>query len=130
MSKYLKKYIIHSVTLECLEMILMRQNIIFIEKYANVSILSPKNHAPYLEAQQTQVSINQNLICVVSYRSLGNMGTKIFFLFPHENTCCGYSLEAPNQGTSNKNPQYIFSWRNKKNINICLIKKMKNNDTL
>ena len=31
------------------------------------------------------------------------------FLFLHENICCGYSLEAP---------QNMFLWRNKKNINI------------
>ena len=27
-----------------------------------------------------------------------------------------YSLEAPQQGTSNEYPQYMFSWRNKKNV--------------
>ena len=26
----------------------------------------------------------------------------IFFLFVHENICCGYSLEVPHRGTSNK----------------------------
>ena len=31
-------------------------------------------------------------------------------------TCCGYSLEAPQRGTSNEYPQHIFLWRNKKNI--------------
>ena len=40
----------------------------------------------------------------------------IFFLFLHENICCGYSLEVPQWGTSNEYPQHIFSWRNKKNI--------------
>ena len=30
--------------------------------------------------------------------------------------CCGYSLEAPHWGASNKYPQHMFSWRNKKNI--------------
>ena len=30
-------------------------------------------------------------------------------------TCYEYSLEAPQRGTSNKYPQNIFSWRNKKN---------------
>ena len=38
----------------------------------------------------------------------------IFFLFLHKNVCCGYSLEAPHQGTSNEYPQHMFSWRNKK----------------
>ena len=40
----------------------------------------------------------------------------IFFLFLHENICCGYSLDAPCRGTSNEYPQHMFSWRNKKNI--------------
>ena len=38
----------------------------------------------------------------------------IFFLFHHENICCGYSLEAPRRGASNEYPQHMFSWRNKK----------------
>ena len=38
----------------------------------------------------------------------------IFFLFLHENTYCGYSLEAPQWGASNEYPQHVFSWRNKK----------------
>ena len=48
---------------------------------------------------------------------------KIFFLFLHENICCGYSLEVPHRGTSNEYPQHMFSWRNKKNINTFGIKK-------
>ena len=40
----------------------------------------------------------------------------ISFLFLHENICCGYSLEASQQGASNEYPQHMFSWRNKKNI--------------
>ena len=44
----------------------------------------------------------------------------IFFLFHHENICCGYSLEAPRQGASNEYPQHMFSWRNKKNIYLIL----------
>ena len=31
-----------------------------------------------------------------------------FFLFHHKNLCCGYSLEAPQQGTSNEYPQHVF----------------------
>ena len=38
----------------------------------------------------------------------------IFFLFVHENICCGYSLEAPRQGVSNEYPQHMFSCTNKK----------------
>ena len=32
----------------------------------------------------------------------------IFFLFLHENICCGYSLEAPHWGASNEYPQHIY----------------------
>ena len=32
----------------------------------------------------------------------------IFFLFLHENICCGYSLEAPRLGASNEYPQHVF----------------------
>ena len=40
----------------------------------------------------------------------------ISFLFLNENICCGYSLEVPQWGTSNKYPQHMFSLRNKKII--------------
>ena len=30
------------------------------------------------------------------------------FLYLHKNICCGYSLEAPQQGTSIKYPQHVF----------------------
>ena len=33
----------------------------------------------------------------------------IFFDFFHKNICCGYSLKAPLQGTSNDYPQLMFS---------------------
>ena len=38
------------------------------------------------------------------------------FLLLNENICCGYSLEVPQQGTSNEYPQHMFSSRNKKNV--------------
>ena len=47
----------------------------------------------------------------------------IFFLFLHENICCGYSLEVPHQGASNGYPQHKFSCRNKKNIDTFGLKK-------
>ena len=37
---------------------------------------------------------------------------------------CGYS-EAPHRGASNDYPQYMFLWRNKKNINTFGVKKKK-----
>ena len=48
----------------------------------------------------------------------------IFSLFLHENICCGYSLEVPQQGTSNEYPQHMFLWRNKKDISIFRVKKV------
>ena len=45
-----------------------------------------------------------------------NLKVLILFLFLHKNIRCGYSLEAPQLGTSNEYPQHMFSWRNKKNI--------------
>ena len=30
-----------------------------------------------------------------------------------------YPLEVPHRGASNEYAQYMFSWRNKKNINTC-----------
>ena len=48
---------------------------------------------------------------------------KLFFLFLHENVCCGYSLEVPRRGASNEYPQHMFSCRIKKNINTFWLKK-------
>ena len=47
----------------------------------------------------------------------------IFFLFFHENICCGYSLEASHWGASNEYPQHILLGRNKKNINTSWLQK-------
>ena len=41
-----------------------------------------------------------------------------FLLFLHKYKCSGYSLEAPQPGTSNEYPQHMFLWRNKKTIGI------------
>ena len=45
------------------------------------------------------------------------------FLFLDKNIFCGYSLEAPHQGTSNEYPQHMFSLRNKKTIDTFWLKK-------
>ena len=47
--------------------------------------------------------------------------TKLFLI---SNVCCRYTLEAPQRGTSNKYPQYMFLWRNKEN-NVLVEKKKK-----
>ena len=46
----------------------------------------------------------------------GSIRIKIF-LFLNKNICCGYPLETPHWGASNKYPQHMFLLRNKKNIN-------------
>ena len=42
------------------------------------------------------------------------------FLPFHENIYCGYPLEVPHQGASNEYPQHMFSWRNKKKIDLAI----------
>ena len=48
------------------------------------------------------------------------------FLFLDENICCGYSLEAPRQGTSNEymSTHNMFLLRNKKDISSFQMKKV------
>ena len=52
-------------------------------------------------------------ICLVFF----NRSTNIFLISPG-NVCCGYSLEAPHQGASNKYLLHMFSWRNKKKYHM------------
>ena len=40
----------------------------------------------------------------------------MIFLFLNKNICCGYSLEVPQGGASNKYPEHMFFLRSKKNI--------------
>ena len=67
-----------------------------------------------IQCVQDWVRIAADMVCVCFFFFSQNM--LMLFLFLHKNICCGYSLEAPRQGTSNKYPQHTFSWRNKKNI--------------
>ena len=45
-----------------------------------------------------------------------------FSLFLHKTKCCGYSLESPDQGSSNEQPQHMFLWRSKENYPSNIIK--------
>ena len=63
------------------------------------------------------------LLFILAYLQVGVGIMKIFFLFLHKNLCYGYSLEAPQWGTSNEYPEHRFSWRNKKKISIFGCKK-------
>ena len=55
-------------------------------------------------------------MAILVHSTFYNQKILIFFSFLHENICCGYSLEVPQQGVSNEYPYDTFSWRNKKNI--------------
>ena len=63
-----------------------------------------------------QALSSMQLTSTVHILSPENQKGLIFFLFLHDNICCGYSIEAPRHGASNKNPQHMFSCRNKKII--------------
>ena len=68
-------------------------------------------HWPFIHVESLEIvkyiALDKMLFCF-QFKSLD------FFLFLHDNICCGYSLEAPQRGASNKYPQHMFSWRNKK----------------
>ena len=53
---------------------------------------------------------------------LGYAGVCLFFLFLLQNIDCGYSSELPRRGGSNEYPQSVFLSKNKKNIEIFLLK--------
>ena len=56
-----------------------------------------------------------NLINGYAVRAYIRVGIHIIsFLFLHENICCGYSLEAPRQGTSNEYHNICFHGEIKK----------------
>ena len=44
---------------------------------------------------------------------------KYWYLFLHDNKCCGYSSEVPQRVISDEYPQNMFSWRHKKQI-VCI----------
>ena len=66
-----------------------------------------KNHTLY--SVVASIIMTSDMI-LLSTKMFANFSS--FFL---KNICYGYSLEAPLQSTSNKYPQYMLSWRNKKN---------------
>ena len=86
------------------------------------------------EAMSTRLDCHVNLLLKISEhpdswiqtRGIYNLSYRNTFLILYENMLwvlqapqhiyCGYSLEVPQWGTSNEYPQYIFSWKNKKNI--------------
>ena len=90
-------------------------NIIFLTFYFYRQVIKTWNSKlsiwviPYLWSIKAKIIDN---IQITSF----NRKVLIFYLFLHENICCGYSLEAPFGGTSNVYQQRIFSWSNKKNI--------------
>ena len=71
------------------------------------------------ENMSANMSANTHELSIVSDKALAFFNWKlwIFFLFLHENMCCGYSLEVPHQGASNEYPHHnIFVQKYEKNI--------------
>ena len=56
--------------------------------------------------------------CTSRCATSSNQTIVISFLFLHKNICCGHSSDVPQRGASNECPQCIFSWKNKKTINL------------
>ena len=82
-----------------------------------VAILIPRYKLLFTD--QSWWSIHLDSISTLAFWSLvRGVSWWLIFLFLHENVCCGYSLKASHRSTSNEYPQHMFSWWNKKNINI------------
>ena len=80
-------------------------------------IIQIQSKTLYFRRDKKFLEKKREKIHIYSYRgAYFNKKSINIFLFLHENICCGYSLKAPNVGTSTEYPQYMFSWRNKKNI--------------
>ena len=67
----------------------------------------------------SKVAVLHRFYCIFCFctviKGVDKSGYQVnIFLFQHENICCGYSLEVPCQGTSNKYPQHIFCWEIRK----------------
>ena len=64
------------------------------------------------------------MVCKSRYDIFQPNSSDFFFLLLHENICCGYSLEAPQQGASNEYPQHMFVlkkiWKKIVNTFSCL----------
>ena len=74
-----------------------------------------KSKAFYLGQSRFVVNKSEEKEDRIAFKKV-NPKVLIFFLFLHENICCGYSLEAPRGGASNEYPQHMFSWRIRKKI--------------
>ena len=64
------------------------------------------------------VSIDHSSRYIALDKALFSTKKCLYFSYYSTKMCCGYSLEAPRQGTSNEYPQHMFSSRNKKTINL------------
>ena len=56
------------------------------------------------------------LTVVLANTSFSIISKLIVVLSFYENTCCGYLLEAPHRGASNKYPQHMCSWKKCKTL--------------
>ena len=80
----------------------------------------------FIQSKTSQCDVGStcsNRVAVtVTSSSLGvfffNPKVLIFLLISPQKHMVWYSLEAPHRGASNEYQQHMFSWRNKKNINL------------
>ena len=85
-----------------------------------------KNYDAHWEKQVTVINLNisnQNCLRNLSEPNLTGYVIQRFFFFFISPQKLGYSLEAPNWGTSNGYPQHMLLWRNEKNINTFWLNK-------
>ena len=62
------------------------------------------------------VSGQHNYALIALHKALFSTKYCSYFSYLPIKTCYGYSLKAPCRDTSNKYPQHMFLWRNKKSI--------------
>ena len=69
-----------------------------------------------LQVNRKHIKLKQITLSQLQIRCFFHPKRAIYFLFPQENICLGYSLEGPRRGTSSEYPQCMFSCINKKTI--------------
>ena len=67
-----------------------------------------KKNSIYLSWDKDFIALAKKTIQIMRY---------IFFFFLQDNMCSGYSLEEHHRGASNEYLQYMFSLRNKNDVN-------------
>ena len=87
----------------------------YLEKCSNIKSCKEyelsKEKGSLSQTQITQPACLQfeQILCCLFYARDKMVSGKYFFLFLHQNVCCGYSLEAPQWVPSNEHPQHVFT---------------------